>query len=381
MTPTTARALLDAGYVVNVERSPGRIFNDEEFKAVGVTLVPEGSWVKVPKDHIIIGLKELPESDGINLPDLFPRPSPTANSNLILAPIHHSHIQFGHCYKNQENWDRYLSRFARGGGTLYDIEFLTDESGRRISAFGYYAGYAGAAVALLAWSHQLLLPTTPLPALPKYPSSTALMRNVEASLSWATAGDANQRPTSDRHPRVLVMGALGRCGSGAVDFCLAAGIPESHLLKWDMADTAAGGPFPEIVASDIFINCVYLSNPVPPFISFASLAEPGRKLRVACDVSCDYNNPNNPMPIYHESSTFIQPTLPVHVEGDGPPLTVVSIDHLPSLVAREASEAFSEQLLPSLKVLDRRHEEGVWVRAEALFREKVGNLPANMMEN
>lgn len=63
MTPTTTKALLDAGYVVNVERSTGRIFDDEEFKAAGATLVPEGSWVHAPKDHIIIGLKELPEDD------------------------------------------------------------------------------------------------------------------------------------------------------------------------------------------------------------------------------------------------------------------------------------------------------------------------------
>ncbi len=63
VTPTTAKALLEAGYVVHVERSEGRIFDDAEFEAVGVTLVPEGSWVDVPTDHIIIGLKELPDAD------------------------------------------------------------------------------------------------------------------------------------------------------------------------------------------------------------------------------------------------------------------------------------------------------------------------------
>ena len=61
MTPTTTKALLEAGFKVNVERSPERIFGDDEFSAVGATLVPEGSWPSVPKDNIIIGLKELPE--------------------------------------------------------------------------------------------------------------------------------------------------------------------------------------------------------------------------------------------------------------------------------------------------------------------------------
>lgn len=48
---------------MNVERSSERIFDDEEFEAVGATLVPEGSWVNTPKDHIIVGLKELLADD------------------------------------------------------------------------------------------------------------------------------------------------------------------------------------------------------------------------------------------------------------------------------------------------------------------------------
>lgn len=303
-----------------------------------------------------------------SMPLVSPLSYPHANPSESV-PLHHAHIQFGHCYKQQDNWDRYLSRFKRGGGTLYDIEFLTDASGRRVAAFGYYAGYAGAAVALLAWSHQLVHPATSLPSVSSYPSDNDLVESVKTSLASALHRNDNQ------HPRVLIMGALGRCGSGAVDLCLAAGISASNLLKWDMAETAAGGPFPEIAAADVFINCIYLTQPIPPFITLESLAKPGRKLHVTCDVSCDPNNPHNPMPIYQECTTFTQPTLPVHVAGDGPPLTVTSIDHLPILLPREASMAFSEKLLPTLKTVNRRHKEGVWVRAEKIFREKLGELP------
>ena len=143
-----------------------------------------------------------------------------------------------------------------------------------------------------------------------------------------------------------------------------------------MAETAPGGPFFEIASADIFINCVYLAGtPTPPFVTLESLSKSGRQLRVACNVSCDPTDPHNPVPIYHEITTFPNPTVPVKVDGDGPPLIVVSIDHLPSLVAREASNAFSELLLPSLKVLNRRNEEGVWTRAEKLFKDKVAELP------
>ena len=257
---------------------------------------------------------------------------------------------------------------------LYDIEFLTDESGRRISAFGFSAGFAGAAVALLAWSHKIIDPIGSVFAVPEYRSEAALIAAVKALLGFAVAKNGNE------YPRILVMGARGRCGQGAIGLCHDAGIPCSHVLKWDMAETAAGGPFPEIVASDIFINCVYLQEKVPPLIDFESLAKPDRRLRIACDVSCDYNSPNNPMPIYHQSSTFTQPMLPIDV-GCGPSLDVISIDNLPSLVPREASEMFSRPMIPSLRLLHRRHEEGVWTRAEALFRQKVRELPAHMVGN
>ena len=60
LTPTTTKALINAGYKVDVERSPQRIFDDEEYEKVGAVLVEENSWPNAPKDHIIIGLKELP---------------------------------------------------------------------------------------------------------------------------------------------------------------------------------------------------------------------------------------------------------------------------------------------------------------------------------
>jgi saccharopine dehydrogenase (NAD+, L-lysine-forming) len=63
LTPTTTKALIDTGYTVNVERSPERIFDDEEFEKAGATLVPENTWREAPADNIIIGLKELPVED------------------------------------------------------------------------------------------------------------------------------------------------------------------------------------------------------------------------------------------------------------------------------------------------------------------------------
>ena len=60
-----------------------------------------------------------------------------------------------------------------------------------------------------------------------------------------------------------------------------------------------------------------------------------------------------------------------HLQAD----FAISTDHLPSLLPREASEAFSEALLPSLLQLPERETAPVWVGAEKLFKEKVALLP------
>jgi saccharopine dehydrogenase (NAD+, L-lysine forming) len=351
VSPASAKALVQAGFLLRVERCRDRIYGDEEFEAAGAEMVSAGSWVDAPHQHIILGLKELSEGD---------------------SPLPHTYIHFQHCFKKQEGWATSLSRFVRGGGMLYDLEFLTGEDGRRVAAFGYWAGYAGAALALIAWAHQLLHPGIAQGPAPRFDSAPALADHVKSIIETSIDTNGGQRP------RIIIIGALGRCGKGAVDFCLGIGIPREYILEWDMEETSRGGPFPEVVASDIFINCVYLGpKRIAPFVTFDSLTTPERRLRVICDVSCDPNSENNPIPVYSGYSSFDSPTVPISRKLDGPELRVVAIDHLPTLVAREASDEFSHLLLPSLLTLDRRESEGVWVRAERTFAEKVRELPGD----
>ena len=349
LSPQSAKALLEAGYVVRVERSSDRIFKDDEFEAVGAEMISAGSWVNAPREDIILGLKELPEGD---------------------TPLPHTYIHFQHCFKKQEGFADMLSRFARSDGLLYDLEFLTDENGRRVAAFGYWAGYAGTAIALLSWAHQLLNTGIPQGPVPVFDTAPALTDYVKSRLQEALGANNGQ------HPRIMVIGALGRCGKGAVDFCSAVGLPQESVMKWDMAETASGGPFPECSLSDLLINCVYLGpHRIPPFVTHESLSAPGRRLRIICDVSCDPRSENNPIPVYTGYSSFENPTIPTSPKIDSPELRVIAIDHLPTLVARESSEEYSSLLLPSLLTLDHRDREGVWKRAEQTYRDRVKELP------
>ncbi|CAR27527.1 ZYRO0D00594p [Zygosaccharomyces rouxii] len=341
LTPSTVKHLLNKGFKIYVEDSPQSTFNIDEYKRAGAEIVPAGSWVNAPKDRVIIGLKEMPEDDKF--------------------PLVHEHIQFAHCYKNQAGWKDVLKRFIDGKGTLYDLEFLENDQGRRVAAFGFYAGFAGAALGVKDWAFkQTHADSEDLPSVSPYPNEQSLIKDISGAYQAALKKGAQK-------PKVLIIGALGRCGSGATAFLHKVGIPDANILKWDIKETSRGGPFPEIAQADIFINCIYLSQPIPPFINYQLLNQPNRRLRTVVDVSADTTNPHNPIPIYDIATVFPKPTVRVPTTV-GPKLSVVSIDHLPSLLPREASEFFARDLLPSLELLPQRHTAPVWVKAEKLFK-------------
>ncbi|MGJ8587504.1 MAG: saccharopine dehydrogenase [Yoonia sp.] len=330
LTPQGATKLIAAGFRVTVEESTQRILPLADYVAVGCAVAPEFSWVNAPDDAIIFGLKELPD-DG--------------------TPLRHRHIMFGHAYKGQPAGQVLLDRFKAGGGALYDLEYLTDEDGRRVAAFGYWAGYAGAAVSLMCWiAQQDGGIAGPVKA---YPSANHLLIDLQEAL-MALGTD---RPTA------LIIGALGRVGSGAADLCTAMGVATT---KWDMAETASGGPFPEVLNHDIFLNCILARPGTPVFVPASAKTAP-RTLSVIGDVACDPDSDFSPIKVYDRTTTWDAPALRVH---DHPVLDVTAIDNLPSMLPAESSADFAEQLLPHLMTLS-DIEHGVWGRAQAWFERAV----------
>ena len=330
LTPQGARDLLNAGLQVTVEQSSVRAIPIDGYRAAGCAIAPENSWPGAPADAIIFGLKKLPE-DGSDLP--------------------HRHIMFGHAFKGQPAGRVLLKRFRSGGGTLYDLEYLVDESGRRVAAFGYWAGFAGAAVALKCWAAQaaggIVGPVT------VYRGSDALCTELAAELAGS-------------RPSVLVIGALGRVGTGASDLCEKLDL---KVTKWDMAETAHGGPFPQVLEHDIFLNAILANPGCPVFVPADATTRP-RALRVIGDIACDPTSGFSPIKVYDRTTDWTAPALRVH---DDPPLDVTAIDNLPSLLPVESSQDYAAQLLPTLLQLD-RIDQSVWARAKATFDSHCASL-------
>lgn len=345
LTPTVTRTLVEAGYEVVVESSAARIFDDAQYSAAGCRLVDEGSWQQAPAHAIILGLKELDPDQG---------------------PFTRRHVHFAHAYKYQSGWKETLGAFAQGDGTLYDLEYLVDENGRRVAAFGYWAGFVGAATAVLAWAGQALNKTPSLTVLQAWPDKNALVAEVCEQLEQVQNRTGTPSEEISEHgPSALVIGALGRCGRGACELFDACGVP---VTRWDQAETAAGGPFDELLAHELLVNCVFVNSPNPPFTTLEHLSSAQRRLRVIADVSCDPTGEFNPLPIYQVCTTMDSPVQRLLSAADAtPPLDLVAIDHLPSLLPRESSEDFSTQMLPHLLAL-KTLDEGVWERADKVFR-------------
>ncbi|KAG5456006.1 MAG: hypothetical protein BJ554DRAFT_4370, partial [Olpidium bornovanus] len=318
------------GFRVTVERCPQRVFADAEFEAVGCVLADRGSWKSAPRDAYIIGLKELPEGDSSPLShchiffahcyknqagwrELLRRFVNGGGTLLDLeflqdergGPGHRLGIcQTRNCHglAAWRSWD-----FSHNVYLKYCACFSTvvRNTGRLSCALQVGGGPPLASTRVPnsvlnestpIWTYaqrSSKFRRTPLLGIKPFSEEGELLKHIKGRLQAAGYGEATAYdcfmyvglpsalarayqhrcfsldrvdPTASQL-KILVIGALGRCGSGAVDFARKVGIPNTDIICWDMAETAKGGPFREISdVANIFINCIYLSEKIPPFI-------------------------------------------------------------------------------------------------------------------
>lgn len=327
IAPEEVRTLVSAGHSVTAERCERRVFADGEYADAGASLAEPGSWVDAPDAAVIVGIKELPAEP---------------------AELRHTHLFFGHAYKGQDGAVELLERFRRGGGRLLDVEYLT-EGGRRVVAFGYWAGYVGAALGVLQLRGMLPAPVAPM-------ERQVLDRMLAEGVDHTT--------------RALVTGARGRSGTGASDALTTAGMT---VTGWDVEETR-DLDVETLLSHELLVNCVVATTPQTPFVTADGLGTQGRELRVVADVTCDVTSDLNLAPVNTSITSWDAPARRVHV-GDGGehPLDVIAIDNLPSLLPLEASRTFSADLLPQLLALDSGSE--AWESTQRSFDEAISRLP------
>jgi hypothetical protein len=316
LSASSCQKLLAAGHQVVVEDWKDSIIDLEEYKKVGCEIKPAGSWVEAAADWIIVGLKALPKD---------------------IPAFKHRHIFFAHVYKEQDGWQDWLSKFAQGGGRILDLEYMLDTNKRRVCAFGYWAGYVGAALGAF-FTYADKEGHKNLKEHKYFKDKTELLNFV-------------RQVVNEKHGQAMIIGAKGRSGHGAYA-CLKE--LKWNITAWDKEETSVGGPFVEILKHDLFVNCVLATQKMPPFLNHDILKNKDFTLKMISDVSCDPDSQMNMVPLYDAATTLEEPLYQVKdVES---PLFITAIDNLPSLLPKESSCDFSDQLEKYL--IDYNENEG-----------------------
>ena len=302
---------------------------------------------------------------------------------------------FAHVGKKQSYNRRMLQEIMRRKITLIDYEYLTDGAGKRIIAFGRWAGIVGAYNGLRGMG----------------------LRNGSIALKPAhQCGGKNDlfaevKKMKPEPVKILVTGG-GRTACGAVETLHALNLhkvtPKAFLEQkfdhpvyarldpQDYVKHKRGKPFelfhffshpqeyestfqPYQKVTDLFIACHYWDPNSPNFITADDMRSSGFRISLIADVSCDINGP---IASTRRTSTIEDPFYDYNpnTEKEEPPIsnirnvTVMAVDNLPGALPREASQDFGnillDKILPSLMGRDDQKiiERATITRAGALTR-------------
>ncbi len=345
-TPAQAKSLIDNGHEIFVEKAPHRVFPDSEYEQAGCKIMEPGSWYTAPEDAFILGIKYLPKEERFE--NQFPLPQKL--------------IYFAHAWNGDDDGERSISRLEEGRDLyshkptpFYDLEDLVDHTGKRVAAFGYYAGYAGTLLSLHVWCLKEVGEKPPYRSPDPAIGKEAMVQKVRERLH-----EVEQR--TGKKPTALVIAPNGRCGKGAVGLLKELDV---KYTPWIREHTSNGHRFPEILTHDILLNCISFSPDNPKFITKSDLKK-DMQLSVIGDISC-YPGPDNPIDIYDDITSYHNLTHTIQTKNGC--VEVIAVENLPRLLAREASIEYSSMFFPHIKALldgadkDKDHTPIVWKRA------------------
>jgi saccharopine dehydrogenase (NAD+, L-lysine-forming) len=318
IVPKDIKELKDSGFEVFIESSNNRCYTDEEYCKYGGIIVND-SWFNY-NDFIIIGIKELNDIHRLN---------------------NHIHIYFSHSYKNQNNSKLILSEFKKSNSILYDLEYFLDDNKRLIS-FGYYAGIVGGGLGILQYICK---------SNNKKLNNLKYWRSIEDLLLCINLKKNN----IFRNIKICIIGSNGKCGSGVIYILNLLEIPYTYLLRDDDKN--------KLIDFDIIFNCINLQENISTW--FDNQTQFYKNL-VIVDISCDYNNPNNPIKIYNNKTTWLEPVFSYNNFVD-----IIAIDNLPSLLPFNSSIEFSSILIKLLKLYPQNHY--YWKNNFEIFKNKINN--------
>ncbi len=324
---------------VEVESSDIRIFSDEAYKNMGITVTDD-----ISNCDVLFGVKEVPVE------------------NLI---PNKAYFFFSHTIKKQPHNRKLLQAVLEKNIDLYDHETIVDANDHRLIGFGKYAGMVGVYNGIRAFGIKF-----ELFKLPK-----------AESLSGKDALIAQLKRITMPALKFVVTGT-GKVGSGAKEILDAIKVKEitvdNYLTKKytqavyvqldvleynkrldgqvldfkDFVDhpqeyTSDFEKFTKV--SDIYFAGHFHANNAPLILTREMLNASDCKLKVVADISCDVNGP---IACTIRSSTIEEPLYGYFPFEDKEvdffhpaAVAVMAVDNLPCEIPKDASEGFGEQFM------------------------------------
>ncbi len=368
LVPGHVKSLIDKGLEFEVVKSEKRIFQDDEFKAVGAELVDE-----VSDSSVIIGVKEMP---------------------IDFFEDKKTYIFFSHTIKGQSYNMPLLKQMMAKKVNLIEYERIVNEKNQRLIFFGRFAGLAGMINSFWSvgqrWKELGVL--TPFLELKQTHKYNSLDEAKEAIAKVAEEIKKGGLPR-ELEPMVVGLTGYGNVSQGAQEILdmfpvkeitpdeLLTIFSEGHkpgslIYKVVFKESDLSEPLdsnkefvlqeyydhPELFKSKfepyiphltILMNCMYWDDKYPKIVTkdyLEDLYEEGKpKLTVIGDVTCD---PDGSIECTHKGTEIEDPVFvydpltrkpTMGFKGDG--VLVMAVDILPSELPRESSQTFSDALV------------------------------------
>ena len=340
-TPSQCRHLLDSYPQLDIVVQPSdyRCYTNEEYAAEGIAMAEDLS-----DGNILMGVKEV-------------------KPDALLDGL--TYFFFSHTAKKQPYNRELLRSLVRKGIRMADYEYLTNESGLRVVAFGRWAGVVGAYNGLRGlglMSEAFLL---------KPAHECFDLEEVHRELKKVKPGKK----------RILVTGG-GRVAGGALEILEEAGVQElspdeflekeynqavyTRLDPWHYTQRKDGKAFdfahfvvhpqeyensilPYASRCDFFMACHFWDPASPLMLTREDLASDEIPISLVADISCDIDGPI--------ASTIRASTIASPFYGYDPKsgneteafeegsICVMAVDNLPGELPRDASADFGEALM------------------------------------
>ncbi|REE05893.1 NAD(P)-dependent oxidoreductase [Marinoscillum furvescens] len=342
LTPFQARQVKQTFPNVEVvaQRSDIRCFSDADYEKEGIELVDD-----VSDCDILLGVKEVP------IPELIDEKT---------------YFFFSHTIKKQPYNQKLLRYILDQNIRLIDYETLTDESGKRIIAFGRWAGIVGAYNGVLTYGRRYNL------------------FDLKPAHQCFDLEELKTEYTKVKLPanKIAVTGG-GRVAKGAMEVLHGMGIrkvsPGEFLQKEydgpvftqlntrDYHRHKVGSNFsrhefystPEnyesdflkfAQAADLLVAAAFWDPKAPVLFTREDILRNDFKIKVIADITCDIEGsiPSTKKPstiedpIYDYNPSDDEVEAPFSDEGN---ITVMAVDNLPCELPRDASESFGNELV------------------------------------